>query len=30
MPSALQPPGATGFGVRSLIELLQGWSRLKL
>jgi leucyl aminopeptidase len=30
MPSALQPPGATGFGVRSLIELLKGWSSLKL
>jgi leucyl aminopeptidase len=29
-PSALQPRGATGFGVRSLIELLQGWSSLKL
>ncbi len=28
--SALQPAGATGFGVRSLIALLQGWSTLKL
>jgi leucyl aminopeptidase len=28
--SALQPAGATGFGVRSLLELLQGWSTLKL
>jgi leucyl aminopeptidase len=30
MASALQPRGATGFGVRSLIELLQGWSSVKL
>ncbi len=28
--SPLQPPGATGFGVRSLLELLQGWSTLEL
>jgi leucyl aminopeptidase len=28
--SALQPPGATGFGVRSLLELLRGWSGLRL
>jgi len=28
--SALQPAGATGFGVRSLLELLRGWSGLKL
>ena len=28
--SALGPPGATGFGVRSLLELLRGWSTLKL
>ena len=28
--SALQPPGATGFGVRSLLELLRGWSGVKL
>jgi leucyl aminopeptidase len=28
--SAVQPSGATGFGVRSLIELLRGWSALKL
>ncbi|MEN8161850.1 MAG: leucyl aminopeptidase, partial [Myxococcota bacterium] len=28
--NALQPPGATGFGVRSLIELLRGWSKLRL
>ena len=28
--SALQPPGATGFGVRSLLELLRGWGTLKL
>jgi leucyl aminopeptidase len=28
--SALQPLGATGFGVRSLLELLRGWSRVKL
>jgi len=28
--SALQPAGATGFGVRSLLELLRGWSTLKL
>ena len=28
--SPLQPPGATGFGVRSLLELLRGWSGLKL
>jgi leucyl aminopeptidase len=26
--SALQPAGATGFGVRSLLELLRGWSTL--
>ncbi len=29
-PTVLQPPGATGFGVRSLIELLRGWSSVKL
>jgi leucyl aminopeptidase len=23
----LQPPGATGFGVRSLVQLLQSWGR---
>jgi leucyl aminopeptidase len=28
--SALQPVGATGFGVRSLLELLRGWSSVKL
>ena len=28
--SALQPAGATGFGVRSLVELLRSWSQLKL
>ena len=28
--SALQPAGATGFGVRSLLELLRGWSGVKL
>jgi len=28
--SALQPAGATGFGVRSLLELLRGWSGFKL
>ena len=28
--SALQPSGATGFGVRSLVELLRGFSSLKL
>jgi leucyl aminopeptidase len=28
--SALQPFGATGFGVRSLLELLSGWSSVKL
>jgi leucyl aminopeptidase len=28
--SASQPPGATGFGVRSLVELLRGWGALKL
>jgi leucyl aminopeptidase len=28
--SALQPAGATGFGVRSLIELLRGWSGVRL
>jgi leucyl aminopeptidase len=28
--SALQPSGATGFGVRSLLELLRGWSSVKL
>jgi len=28
--SALQPAGATGFGVRSLVELLRGWSSVRL
>jgi leucyl aminopeptidase len=28
--NALQPAGATGFGVRSVVELLRGWSSLKL
>jgi leucyl aminopeptidase len=28
--NALQPAGATGFGVRSLVELLRGWSGHKL
>jgi leucyl aminopeptidase len=28
--SASQPAGATGFGVRSLVELLRGWGALKL
>jgi leucyl aminopeptidase len=28
--SALQPAGATGFGVRSLLELLRSWSAVKL
>ena len=28
--TALQPAGATGFGVRSLLELLRSWSTLKL
>jgi leucyl aminopeptidase len=28
--SALQPSGATGFGVRSLLELLHGWSGVRL
>ena len=28
--TALQPAGATGFGVRSLLELLRGWGTLKL
>lgn len=29
-PTALQPKGATGFGVRSLVELLRGRGRLRL
>jgi leucyl aminopeptidase len=29
-PNALQPAGATGFGVRSLVELLRGWGGVKL
>jgi leucyl aminopeptidase len=28
--TSLQPPGATGFGVRSLLELLRGFGALKL
>ena len=28
--SALQPAGATGFGVRSLVELLRGWGGVRL
>lgn len=28
--SALQPPGATGFGVRTLVEFLRGWRDQKL
>jgi len=29
-PTPMQPIGATGFGVRTLVELLRGWSKVKL
>ncbi len=30
MPGPTQPPGATGFGVRALLELVSGWKDVKL